>query len=59
MLSTTDIEHGMGIFSRYTENITNVGYQYPIENGQYMITKPRLDESGETVTLWCTHTTQR
>ena len=28
------------------------GYQSPIDNEQYMTTKPRLNDSGDIVTLW-------
>ena len=51
LLTQTDIEHGMEMLKINNEKIARkASYESPLENGQYMITQPRSDDSGDTVT---------
>ena len=49
MLNQTDNEQGMGMFKIFTmTKLPESGYQSPLVNGQYMISKLRLDEAGDS-----------
>ena len=52
MLSQEDVEHAKEVLKIRQEKIPRkAGYQLPIETGQFVTTKPSLDDSGGTVTL--------
>ena len=57
-LSAKDAECGQEVPKLTKEKIARkAGYQSPIDNGQFMKTKPRLDDSDDTVAPFCANAT--